>query len=347
MNDLAVLPFLATVMLLSLFFTYSNGFQDGSSVASPAIGSRSLTPLHAVLIVAVFEMLGALFGGTAVANTIKSITNWPDRLDLLPLAASALAGAIGWNYLTRKLGYPSSSTHSLVGGLLGAIVAADGTQYIRWGSFGYLVHPSGVCKILLSLIASPLVGFTAGYFVLAITVTLLRRASSSVNAYLKRAQWLTLALMAFGHGANDTQKAIGVMLLAGHAVGLMQNESTIPLWMKVLTGLAMSVGVLSLTPKIVKRVGSGIYKLRPVHGFAAGVATAGVLIVASATGGPVSATQVIASSVMGVGSAERRKGVHWQVARDICIAWFLTIPCAGLLAWFLHLGLFQWLMHVH
>lgn len=347
MDEVTTLPLFAIVMFLSLLFTYSNGFQDGSSVASSAIGSRSLTPLHAVLLVSVFELLGALFGGSAVANTIHTITDWPHRLDLLPMTASALSGAIGWNYLTRKLGYPSSSTHALVGGLLGAIVAADGAQYIRWGTFGNFIQPTGVCKILISLIASPLVGFTAGYFILAATVTLLIRASSKINIYLKRAQWLTLALMAFGHGANDTQKAIGVMLLASQATGMMSTAASIPLWMKVLTGFAMSLGVLSLTPKIVRRVGSGIYKLRPVHGFATGVATAGVLMVASLTGGPVSATQVIASSVMGVGSAERRKGVHWQVARDICIAWFLTIPCAGLLAWFLHLGLFQWLMHRH
>lgn len=334
------------VFFLSLIFTYTNGFQDGSSVAAGAIASRALSRTQAIILVASFEFLGALLGGSAVSSTIQSITSWPSEPSLLPVLASGLFAAIIWNYMTKLLRVPSSSTHALVGGILGAVIAGSGgVQYMVWGTPDHLLHPTGIWKVVLSLFLSPLIGFVAGYLVLCLTVFLLRNATTRVNRQLRGAQWLTTAVLAFAHGANDTQKAMGVLVLTLNASGLTTIHE-IPLWVRIITGLAMAVGVASLAPGIVKRVGMGIYKLRPLHGFVTEFSLATVVLIGSITGGPVSASQVIASTVMGVGTAERKKGVHWLVARDMLVAWLLTIPCAGALAWSVHVFLFKWLHHM-
>jgi PiT family inorganic phosphate transporter len=290
-----------------------------------------MTRFQAVALVTVCEILGAVFGGSAVANTIGAITDWPARPDLLPVLSVGLFAAVAWNFITRALGVPSSSTHALVGGIIGAVVAAShGWQHIVWGTPDHLLHPTGVWKVILSLFLSPLIGFFAGYICFYLVIILLWRASTRVNKPLKKVQWLTVAALAFGHGANDTQKAMGVIVLALNAAGFT-HESTIPLWVRLVVGMTMGLGIISLVPGIVKRVGN-IYRMRPIHGFVTEFASAAVVLTGSMTGGPVSASQVIASTVMGVGTAQRRKGVHWLIARDMLMAWFLTIPCSGLFA---------------
>ncbi|HEY9785624.1 MAG TPA: inorganic phosphate transporter [Candidatus Obscuribacterales bacterium] len=328
------------VVLLAALFTYSNGFQDGSSVAASAIGCRALSPLQAVALVSVSEFMGAVFGGSAVADTVHSITSWPSRPDLLPVIACALASAIVWNFVTKKLGLPSSSTHALVGGILGSVlVAGGGEKYIVWGTANNFIHPTGMCKVVISLFLSPIVGFVAGYVTFLMIMLVLMRASFRVNVLLKGAQWLTLATLAFGHGANDTQKAMGVIMLALSAVGV--SEGSIPLWVRLLSGLAMVSGIVSIAPRIVKRVGTGIYRMRPVHGFVTQLSSASVVFFNSLAGGPVSASQVIASSVMGVGTAERKKGVNWLVAQEMLITWLLTIPGAAMLSAVFYLTAFK------
>ncbi len=342
-SGVAVLAILILVLILCLTFTYTNGFQDGSSVAASAIGSRALTAVQTACLVCTFEFLGALFGGSAVADAIHSITSWPSRADLLPVLAAGLAAAVLWNFITKLLQVPSSSTHALVGGVLGAVCAASGgTQYVVWGAPNSIVDATGVWKVVLSLFISPLLGFVGGAAVLCVATTLLMRASVRVNSVLKLLQWLTTAAMAFGHGANDTQKAMGIITLALTALGL-SHSYTIPLWVRVVTGAVMAFGVASMVPGIVRRVGSGIYNLRPLHGLATQIASASILVTGSSVGGPVSATQVISSCVMGVGFASRRKGVHWLIARDMFAAWFLTIPCAAVLAWALYFIGFRFL----
>jgi len=240
-----------------------------------------------------------------------------------------MTAAIGWNYLTKQLGFPSSSTHALVGGLLGAVVAAGGgTQLIIWGEYRHIIDATGLAKVLVSLFLSPLVGFAAGFITFKITMLLLLRATSRVNRFLKLAQLPALALVSFGHGANDTQKVMGVAMLALSSFGM--HVSAIPMWVRLLTATAMVLGIASLAPRIVRKVGTDIFRLRPVHGFVTQAAAAAVLCYASATGGPVSASQVISCAVMGVGTAERKKGVHWLVAKEMLIAWFITIPGAAL-----------------
>jgi PiT family inorganic phosphate transporter len=328
---------LIAVICLSLVFTFTNGFQDGSSVTATAIASRSLSPALTVALVASAEFLGAVFGGSAVANSIQSITDWPPTTSLLPVLASGLAAAIAWNFLTRLIRFPSSSTHALVGGIVGAIVTESGSfKYIVWGSPDSLVHTSGLWKVLISLFVSPIIGFCAGYLILVIIMIILLHSSTKVNQTIKSVQCITVGTLAFGHGANDTQKAMGIILLSLNAAG-MTTGNTIPLWVRLSTGLAMAIGIVSLAHGIVKRVGSGIFRIQPVHALASQFASASVLLVGSTTGGPVAASQVIASTVIGVGAAQRKKGVHWLVARDMLVAWLLTIPGAGILACLIHL----------
>lgn len=339
MNESALL---FAVIVLSLLFTYTNGFQDGSAVTATAIACRALSPAKTVLLVSMIEFLGAWLGGSCVATSIQSIVTWPERTTLLPILTSGLVAAIAWNYLTRWSGLPSSSTHALVGSILGALLSEPhGWQHIVLGRFDHVINATGLWKIIVSLFLSPLAGFLAGYFLLLLMLFLLWRASARINETIKSLQVLTVGCLAFGHGANDTQKAMGLIVLALSAAG-MNPSPTIPCWVRLLTGLAMAAGVASLPHGIVKRVGSDIFKVKPLTAFVSQLSSCAVIITSSFTGGPVSASQVIVASVMGVGFAERKKGVHWLIARDILIAWFVTIPGAALLASLIHHCLWHW-----
>lgn len=329
------------VVILSLFFTYTNGLQDGSSVTAGLIVCRVLSPVNAVILVACCELAGAILGGSAVASTVRSLTSWPEQENFLPVLCAGLTAAIAWNYLTKMLRMPSSSTHALMGGFLGALLAGGGTKYIVWGRFD-LFHPTGFAKILVSLFASPVIGFVMGYVMLNITLLMLMRASNEVNKFLKLSQTVTVGLLAFGHGANDPQKTMGIILIALHSAGYYKGDD-IPFWVRLATGVSIAFGVMSLAPGIVKRVGTGIYKLKVLHGFVTEAAAGFIVVLSSITGCPVSTSQVISSTVMGVGSGERFKDVRWLVARDILVSWFLTIPAASMFAYIIYLFPFQYL----
>ncbi len=330
------------VVVLSLVFTYTNGLQDGSSVTAGLIVCRVLTPVRAVLLVAACELAGATFGGSAVANAVRSVTNIPENPHMLPVLSAGLTAAIMWNFLTKTLKMPSSSTHALFGGLLGAFVASPGGfDNIVVGEMN-LFHPTGFSRIIVSLFASPVVGFVVGYLLLQLAMLLLVKATTAINRYLKWGQVLTVSMLAFGHGANDPQKVMGIILIALHSSGLHMGDD-IPLWVRIVSGLAIAIGVLSLAPGIVKRVGSGIFRLRLLHGFITETASGSIILLSSITGCPVSTSQVISSTVMGIGTGERFKDVRWLVARDILVSWFLTIPCAGLCAAVLYFLAFRWL----
>ena len=343
MIDIFTTDFLivAIVVLLSLGFTFTNGLQDGSSVTAGLIVCRVLSPVKSVLLVASCELLGAVFGGSAVASTIRSLTSWPEKENFLPVLAAGLTAAISWNYLTKLLRMPSSSTHALLGGFLGALLAGGGDKFVVWGHFD-LFHPTGFAKIFVSLVASPVLGFIMGYTMLHLVTLMLMRASSRVNKWLKLSQTVTVSLLAFGHGANDPQKTMGIILIALHSAGYYTGEE-IPLWVRLATGVSIGLGVMSLAPGIVKRVGTGIYRLKVLHGFVTESASGFIIILSSITGCPVSTSQVISSTIMGVGTAEHFKDVRWLVARDILISWFLTIPCAGMFAYVIYLFPFRYL----
>jgi len=342
-SELNTETLIVIVFSLALLYTFTNGFQDGSSVAATAIWSRAMPPWQAIVCVASAEFLGAYFGGSAVANAIQSITCYPRNASILLVLASALSAAIIWNFFTRWVRLPSSSTHALVGGVLGAVITEGGVQYVVMGTPD-LLHPTGLWKVILSLFVSPLLGFIGGYLVFIVALFLLRNASNKVSKWLNAFQVISVTALAFGHGANDTQKAMGVILLALNA-SRPEPLTDIPSYVRILTGAAMVIGIISFSPGIVRRVGGGIFKIHTLHALTAQTSAAVIVAYGSATGGPVSASQIISSSVVGVGAAQRRKGVHWKVVQDMLLAWLFTIPGAALLAAILHRCLFHWLRY--
>jgi PiT family inorganic phosphate transporter len=295
------------------------------------IASRAMTPVQAVLIVAVFEFLGPLLGGTAVANTIGTfvVLDGIDRVAALSIILCGLVGAIAWNLLTWWRGIPSSSSHALVGGLAGAVVVAVGTDHVVWG-FGELRHGhvTGVTKVLAALIVSPLIGFWVGYGVHRIMAFLLRGARPIMNRKLRHAQFITAAGLGFSHGANDAQKSMGILTLVLLLAGSI-DKFAVPLWVMLACAIAMTLGILSGGWRIVRTLGFAIYKVRPLHALDSQLTSAAVIFTASAVGAPVSTTHVVATSIMGIGASERPKSVRWAKAGEIATTWLITIPGAA------------------
>lgn len=320
------------VVVIVLLFDYTNGFHDAANIIASVIASRAMTPVQAVALVAVFEFLGPLLGGTAVANTIGSFV----KLDSLPpvqallVVLCGLLGAIVWNLFTWWRGIPSSSSHALVGGLAGAVVVSAGAGHVVWG-FEALAqgHVTGVMKVLLALVLSPLVGFWVGYGLHRLTLVLLRRARPRFNRSLRRAQVVTAAGLAFSHGANDAQKSMGILTLVLLMGGFI-DRFAVPLWVMLACAVAMTLGILSGGWRIVRTLGFAIYKVRPLHALNSQLTSATVILSASLLGAPVSTTHVVATSIMGIGASERPRAVRWAKAGEIATTWVVTIPGAAL-----------------
>ena len=329
MDTLSVLVVVAVVVVL--LFDYTNGFHDASNIIATPIASRALTPVQAVVIVATFEFLGPILGGTAVANTIGKFVNLDDVVALLSVSVilSGLAGAIFWNLITWWFGIPSSSSHALVGGLAGAVVVSVGADHVIWG-FVELTegHFTGVTKVLLALVISPIIGFWVGFAVHRLVFALMRAARPGVNRFFKRIQILSCAGLAFSHGANDAQKSMGIIALVLLSGGFIE-EFHVPLWVIMSCAMAITLGILSGGWRIVRTVGFGIFKVRPIHAFDAQLTSAAVIFAASVVGAPVSTTHVVSSSLMGIGASERPKAVRWAKAKEIVSTWVITIPGAG------------------
>jgi PiT family inorganic phosphate transporter len=332
METLLVLAVIAVVVVL--IFDYTNGFHDASNIIATVIASRAMTPVQAVIIVATFEFLGPILGGTAVANTIGKFIDISD-LQAAPSVAILLCGIFGaifWNLLTWWFGIPSSSSHALVGGLAGAVIVSAGADHVVWG-FQELAqgHLTGVTKVLLALILSPIIGFWVGFFIHRTMSLLLRAARPQVNRYLRQAQFITSAGLAFSHGANDAQKSMGIITLVLLLGGFIP-EFKVPFWVVLSCAIAITLGILSGGWRIVRTVGFGIYKVRPLHALDAQLTSASVIFSASMIGAPVSTTHVVSSSIMGIGSSERPKAVRWAKAGEIVSTWIITIPGAGMVA---------------
>jgi inorganic phosphate transporter, PiT family len=314
-----------------LLFDYTNGFHDASNIIATPIASRALTPIQAVTIVAIFEFLGPILGGTAVANTIGKFVNLDDVAAVLSVSIilCGLSGAIFWNLLTWWFGIPSSSSHALVGGLAGAVLVGVGSDHVIWG-FAQLAqgHLTGVTKVLLALILSPIIGFWVGFFIHRLTFFLMRGAKPGVNRFFKRIQILSCAGLAFSHGANDAQKSMGIITLVLLNGGFLSTFD-VPFWVIVSCALAITLGILSGGWRIVRTVGFGIFRVRPIHAFDAQLTSAAVIFGASVVGAPVSTTHVVSSSLMGIGASERPKAVRWAKAKEIVSTWLITIPGAG------------------
>jgi PiT family inorganic phosphate transporter len=310
---------LLVVLGLAVAFDYINGFHDTANAIATSVSTRALKPAWAIAMSATANFVGALTG-TAVAKTVGSgliDTN----VESQTVIAAALIGAIAWNLLTWRLGIPSSSSHALIGGLLGAALAASGLG--AWQMDGIL------SKVLVPLVGSPLVGFTGGLLLMALLFNIFRRAHPGrLNAVFRRLQVLSAAYMAFSHGSNDAQKTMGIMTLALVTAGVLDSFE-VPLWVILTAATAISLGTAAGGWRIIKTMGTKVVKLDPVHGFAAETTAASVIFGASQLGMPVSTTHVISSAIMGVGSSDRMKTVRWAVARSIVVAWVLTLPASG------------------
>jgi PiT family inorganic phosphate transporter len=331
MHSTTLLVLSVVVVAVIVLFDYTNGFHDASNIIATVIASRAMTPVQAVAVVAVFEFLGPVLGGTAVANTIGKFV---DVSSLEPISAvtvilCGIIGAISWNLGTWWIGIPSSSSHALVGGLVGAVLVAAGPSYVLWG-FGELLHGhvTGVTKVLIGLVISPLIGFWVGFGIHRIMGRLLQGARPSANRGLRRAQWLTSAFLAFSHGANDAQKSMGIITMVLLLGGFIPAFH-VPFWVIISCAGAITLGILSGGWRIVRTVGFGIYKVRPLHALDAQLTSAVVIYSASVLGAPVSTTHVVSSSIMGIGSSERPKAVRWAKAQEIVSTWLITIPGAG------------------
>ncbi|MBF0614159.1 MAG: inorganic phosphate transporter [Magnetococcales bacterium] len=321
-----------TTIIVVLIFDYTNGFHDASNIIGSIIASRAMTPIQSVIVVATFELLGPLLAGTAVANTIgKFITfnDIPANISIV-VVLWGMFGAIFWNLLTWWFGLPSSSSHALVGGLIGAVVVAAGADHVVWGfaKFWSTGKLEGVAKVVLSLIISPILGFVFGYMFNSLVGFMLRGATPKANNWLKRFQYISAASLAFSHGSNDAQKSMGIVTLCLVLGGAMQKFE-VPFWVVMACALCITLGILSGGWRIVRTIGFGIYKVRPQHAFSAQL-TAGTLIFGAAIwGAPVSTTHIASTAIMGVGSSDRPKAVRWAKASEIVSTWIITIPGSG------------------
>ena len=320
--DAALLGLIA-IVVIALVFDYTNGFHDAANAIATAISTRALTPRAALAMAAVANLVGALVA-TGVAKTVGSgIISAPQGEVGLTLVFAAVVGAITWNLITWYFGLPSSSSHALIGGLVGAALAASSD--VKW---------DGVLdKVVVPMILSPLIGFSIAYLLMLGLLWGFRRAHpSKVNRGFRHAQVGSAAAMAFGHGLQDAQKTMGVIVLALVTYGA-QDDFEVPLWVKVSAALAISAGTYAGGWRIMRTLGRKIIELDPPRGFAAETTAAGVLYTtAFVYEVPVSTTHTITSSIMGVGATRRLSAVRWGVARTIVAAWVLTIPMAALVA---------------
>lgn len=323
-----------TTVVVVLVFDYTNGFHDAANIVATVIASRAMTPVQAVIVVGIFEFLGPLLGGTAVANTIGKFVSLDGVLPLLSLSMllCGLIGAIVWNLGTWYFGIPSSSSHALVGGLIGAVVVGVGVDHVAWG-FQELASGrlTGIVKVLAALILSPLIGFWVGFAIHRVLSVLLRAATPAANRQLRFAQFFTAAGLAFAHGANDAQKSMGILTLVLLLGGFIPHFE-VPFWVMLACASAITLGILSGGWRIVRTLGFAIYRVRPIHALGSQL-TAGLVIMSASLGGaPVSTTHIVATSIMGIGASERPRAVRWAKAKDIATTWLITIPGAALVA---------------
>ncbi|MBN1960964.1 MAG: inorganic phosphate transporter [Deltaproteobacteria bacterium] len=331
---------LIIIIVISLIFDFLNGFNDSANIVSSMIASRALSPRQALGIIAIAEFCGPFLLGVAVATTLgKELLKLQVTPQELPIILAAICAAVVWNLTTFTLAIPSSSSHSLVGGLIGAGIANNVLAYSQNGFNNIddlyqviqIVHFSGIVKVIIALLISPPLGFLAGYIILKLILFLARKATPKINWLFKRGQIITAISLALSHGSNDAQKTMGMITMALFAGGML-SEFKIPIWVVALSAGTIALGTAIGGWRLIRTLGGGLYKIRPVHGFAIQLSSAAVILGASIFGGPVSTTQVVASSVMGTGSAERFSKVRWGVGKQIFLTWIISIPSSALIA---------------
>jgi inorganic phosphate transporter, PiT family len=317
------LPILIFLIAVALLFDFLNGLHDAANSIATIVSTRVLRPQYAVMWAAFFNFIAFLFFGLHVANTIGKGIIEPDVVDAAVIFA-ALIGAIAWNLITWALGIPSSSSHALIGGLVGAGMAKAGISAAVW---------SGLSKTLLAIVLSPLVGFLLALVLVAIVSWLsVRSTPFAVDRAFRILQFVSASLYSLGHGGNDAQKTMGIIAVLLYSQGYLGADFAIPFWVVISCQAAMGLGTLMGGWRIVRTMGLRITKLTPMQGFCAETGGAATLFMATYLGIPVSTTHTITGSIIGVGAARRVSAVRWNVASSIVYAWVITIPASGIVA---------------
>jgi PiT family inorganic phosphate transporter len=306
---------LVLLIIAALIFDFLNGFHDSSNIVATVISSRAMHPRVILTLAAVAHFAAPFLFGVAVATTVGKDVIEPSAISPNVVLGAAIA-AIIWNIVTWWLGIPSSSSHALVGGLLGSSIIAYG--------FG-IVQVSGLVKVLLALFISPVLGLIAGFLIMRTLMRLLRNATPRVSVLFKRLQIFTAISLSLSHGTNDAQKTMGLITMGLVATGF-QGSFVVPTWVIAASAGAIALGTLLGGWRLIRTLGGRIYTIRPIHAFSSQAASAGVILGAALLGGPVSTTQVVGSAIMGSGAAERITKVRWQVGQEMLTAWILTIP---------------------
>ncbi|HUH66585.1 MAG TPA: inorganic phosphate transporter [Syntrophales bacterium] len=314
------LGFVIFLIAVALAFDFLNGFHDSANAISTIVSTRVLSPRHAVIWAAFFEFAAVFFVGVHVANTIGTGIVNPDIVNNV-LILSALGGAIIWNIITWYFGLPSSSSHALIGGLIGAAVVEGGFKVLVW---------NGIIKTSLFIFLSPAIGMALGLFMMILVLNLSRTSTlNKTNSFFRRMQLFSSAVYCMGHGSNDAQKTMGVIAMILFSKGMLGSTFYVPLWVVIICYVVISLGVMSGGWRIVKTMGTKITKLQPTGGFCVEMAAAISIIGASLAGIPVSTTHTVTGAIVGVGSTKRLTAVRWGVAGNIVWAWIMTIPMSA------------------
>ncbi len=319
-------PVVILTIIFALAFDYINGFHDTANSIATVVSTRVMTPRSAIMMAAILNFVGALVAHN-VSKTISQGLVDPSGAPQTVVLAAVMAGIV-WNLITWKYGIPSSSSHALIGGLVGAAIVHAGTDVVKWEG---VIH-----KVVLPLFLSPMMGFLVGWIIMHVIYRVFSDAHpGKIGAGFRNLQRFSAAFMAYSHGMNDAQKSMGIIMLAlvsGGMVPQSQLNNHPLLWVMIACATAMALGTSAGGWRIIKTMGHKIIRLEPVHGFAAETAAATVITLASRWGMPVSTTHVIAGSIFGVGCSKRASAVRWGVAIEMVIAWFLTLPAAAALA---------------
>lgn len=355
------------MLLVALVFEYINGFHDSANSIATIVSTKVLTPRQAVLLAAGCNLLGAFFG-EQVAKTISSGIVEPQYAGIGVVVCALMAGIV-WNLVTWWFGLPSSSSHALIGGLIGAALAVSGGKWsaVQWATVktttdhvtGQVVHHNGglLYKVVVPMITSPLFGLMLGFVIMALLLLVLKRCRVTwVNAIFGRLQMLSAALMGFSHGANDATKTMGIITLALYTATrdgawsglpswlsfLQVHDQHVPSWVKIICALTMAAGTAAGGWRIIRTMGHKMVRLQPIHGFAAETTAAAIIQTASHMGIPLSTTHVISTSIMGVGATKRFSAVKWGIVGRMVWAWVLTIPVTAFLGYGM-ISLYMWL----
>jgi PiT family inorganic phosphate transporter len=312
---------LIALISIALIFDFLNGFHDSANVVATIISSRTLSGKKALLMAALANFAGPFIFGVAVANTIGHGIAVSDFITIQVLIAALISACI-WNITTWFFGIPASSSHALIGGLIGAVFIGGGVQALV---------SKGIIKVFVALFASPIIGLFFGWLVMKIIYLFLKNATPKADYVFKLGQIPTAIAMALSHGANDAQKTMGVITLGLVTTGY-QKEFSVPTWVILISASAICLGTFGGGWRLIKTLGAKFYKIKPIHSFASQFASAIVIITASIFGGPVSTTQVVSMAIMGAGAGERISKVRWLVLKNIFLSWVLTIPVTALLS---------------